>query len=104
MIGTTLKHFLYDLALNIFFDAVSNNFHTGVNLIGKRAILTHLQNDRKYAIIITEVNTMLNSDGTTDPSVAGTLEDAWGVPDEEYVEDLGCSFTFDLEYFNMVVL
>ena len=59
MITTTVKHYLYDLALNIFFDAVSNNFHTSFNLIGKRAILTRLITGRQYTIIITDIDIQL---------------------------------------------
>ena len=100
MIGNILKHFLYDVALNIFFDAVNNNFYKSVNLIGKRAILTRYNDSIKYAILITEVN----PNGYSENTITGILEDAWGVPDEEYIDDFGSEYNFDLEYFNMVLL
>ena len=93
MVTTTLKHYLYDLALNIFFDAVSNNFHTGVNLIGKTVRLTHIDDNATYTIIVTEVN---HPDYAI-PNITGTLEDISN-------DELGSEYNFELDYFNMVLL
>ena len=56
MISNILKHFLYDVALNVFFNAINTNFiNTDVNLIGKMVRLTNLESGNEKSDLFTEV-------------------------------------------------
>lgn len=98
MIGTTFKHFLYDLALNVFFNAVNTNFiNTDVNLIGKMVTLTSLESGNEYHVIVSACD---ESEYAL-PNVRGFVK---------YVSNVDCEFDvgkiliFELDYFSMKVV
>lgn|SRR5574343_569662 len=97
MIGNILKHFLYDVALNVFFNAINTNFiNTDVNLIGKMIRLTNLESGNEYHIIVSA----FDESEYALPNVRGLVK---------YVDNVDCEFDvgkiliFELDYFSMKV-
>ncbi len=95
MIKTAIKHFLYDMALNVFFSAVNTNFiNTDVNLIGKMVRLTNKESGNEYYVIVSA----FDESEYVLPNVRGLVK---------YVDNVDCEFDvgkiliFELDYFSM---